>query len=399
MTAGALARILTLNSGSSSLKFSLYRMSSSSEALELSGHLSRIGIEGGNFRASHGGEPLAEQDLPLPDHAAALGFLFDWLRKRTKDPEAVGHRVVQGGIHHRRPAVVDDELLATLHELTPLAPDHLPHEIEAIEAVSRVFPTLKQVACFDTSFHRAMPRLAQLYPLPRYLEDRGLIRYGFHGLSYESIVAKLSRDGHLPDSNRLLVAHLGNGASIAAIHAGRSIDTTMGLTPAGGLVMGTRTGDLDPGVLLFLLQQEGWSPSALNRLINKHAGLLGISELTSDMSDLLAKETENPRAAEAVSAFCYSAKKWIGALAAALGGLDALVFTGGIGENAPQIRQRVCAGLGFLGIELDPRGNEASAPVISAPGAKVTVRVMKTDEELTIARHVFAVIRERSETS
>jgi acetate kinase len=309
--------------------------------------------------------------------------------------DAVGHRVVHGGSHYSQPRVITPQLVATLRELVPLAPDHLPQAIDAIEAVGHAYPALPQVACFDTAFHRHMPKTAQMYALPRQLWDTGVVRYGFHGLSCESIMHQLravdrtvpvAQRGEAADG-RVIVAHLGNGASLTAVHHGASVETTMGFSPTGGLVMGTRAGDLDPGVLLYLLEEQGLTPSVLNTLVNKQAGLLGVSGISADMHDLLARESTEPHAAEAIELFCYQARKFVGALAASLGGLDTLIFTAGIGEHAATVRQRICTGLAFLGIQVDPRRNEAHAPVISPDDSPVTVRVMKTDEDLMIARH------------
>jgi acetate kinase len=275
--------------------------------------------------------------------------------------------------------------------LAAIVPDHLPQAIAAIRAVQRAYPLLPQVACFDTAFHRRMPRVAQIFALPRRFADDGVLRYGFHGLSYESIMQQLRALDGVAANGRVVIAHLGNGASMAAVRGGRGIDTTMGLTPTGGLVMGTRSGDLDPGVLLSLLQRERMVPTALNALVNRQAGLLGVSGISADMRDLLARQATDPAAAEAIELFCYQARKFLGALAAALGGLDTLVFTAGIGEHAAPIRERICAGLEFLGIRLDPERNRAHAPIISAEGSLVTVRVMTTDEDRMIARHTVQV--------
>jgi len=276
--------------------------------------------------------------------------------------------------------------LLWLKGLIPLAPEHLPQEIEAIEAITRLHPDLPQVACFDTAFHRTMPREAQLYGLPRELAHEGILRYGFHGLSYEYIAGEAPR-------GRVIAAHLGNGASLAAIRDGVSADTSMGFTPTGGIAMGTRSGDLDPTVVLYLIREKKVPPALVGSLVNEHAGLLGISGFSSDMHDLLAKEKENPAAAEAIAVFCYQARKYIGAFAAVLDGLDTLVFTGGNGENAVPIRQRICERLGYLGIRLDAAANDGGAPVISAADSRVGVRVIKTNEELIIARHASSVAR------
>jgi acetate kinase len=390
-----LVRILTINSGSSSVKFALYHMGQA-ETLVLSGSIERIGLHASLFHIRDAaGETLLEEHLDLPNHAAALKTLFEWLQGYApgQDLDAVGHRVVHGGPEYNQPQWITPELLVTLKELVPLAPDHLPHELKAIRTVSRSYPSLKQVACFDTAFHRHMPGLAQWYALPRHFRHEGLVRYGFHGLSYEYIMQELRREaGPEVASGRVIIAHLGNGASLAAVLGGKSVDTTMGFTPTGGLVMSTRSGDLDPGVILYLLEEKRMRPSSVNELLNQHAGLLGVSGMTSDMKDLLSQETQNSHAAEAVDLFCYQAKKYLGALAAVLGGLDTLIFTGGIGENAPPVRWRICQDMEFLGIHLDPGRNNAHAPIISLSDSPATVRVMKTDEELMIARHTYSLV-------
>ena len=388
-------RILTINSGSSSVKFSLFRMAASQEEV-LVGSLERIGQRGSLFHVQDAqGERLQDRHLELSDHDAAFQTLFDWLKEHGPDQklEAVGHRVVHGGAEYTRPHRITPEMMAALKKLVALAPDHLPHEIKAIQAVSRIYPDLEQAACFDTSFHRKMPKIAQLYALPRSLWHAGVRRYGFHGLSYEYILSELKKEaGEQVANGRLIIAHLGNGASMAAVRDGKSVDTTMGYTPAGGLVMSTRSGDLDPGVVLYLLEERGLRAASVNDMLNQYSGLLGISGVSSDMKELLEKEQENPQVAEAVQLFCYQAKKFLGAFVAVLGGLDTLVFTAGIGENAPAIRARICDGLQSFGIEVDPERNQANSAVISSEGAPVTVRVMKTNEELMIARHTYNLI-------
>ena len=371
--------ILAINRGSSSIKFAVYPESLDRPAV--SGKLERIGLPDSVFRAWDGAHiALVDQRAALVDHQAALKTLLDWLRGRNLDLRAVGHRVVHGGRRYDRPTLVTPEVVATLKSLISLAPEHLPQEIAAIEAITRLHPDLPQVACFDTAFHRTMPRVAQLYGLPRELADEGILRYGFHGLSYEYIAGEAPR-------GRVIAAHLGNGSSLAAIRDGVSVDTSMGFTPTGGIPMGTRSGDLDPAVVLYLIREKKVPPARVGALVNEHAGLLGLSGLGSDVRDLLAKENEFPAAAEAIAVFCYQARKYIGALAAALDGVDTLVFAGGIGENASPIRERICAGLGYLGVRLDPAANAGHAAVISAPDSKVSVRVIRTNEELVVARH------------
>jgi acetate kinase len=397
MTTPALHQILTINSGSSSVKFSLYRLGSSEE-LRFSGKLERIGVEGGRFQArDQAGNPLVERQVDLPDHEAAFHTLFDWLKVQGHHQElaAVGHRLVHGGRAHVKTQAITPQTLQDIKKLVPLAPDHLPHEIKAIEAVRRLFPHLTQVACFDTAFHRKMPAVAQSYPLPASATGEAVIRYGFHGLSYEYLLGELAKEaGPEAAAGRVIMAHLGNGASMAALHRGESRDTTMGMTPTGGLVMSTRSGDLDPGVILYLLREKGLSVAAVNTLLNKQAGLLGVSGRSSDMQDLLAREATDAAAAAAVALFCYQARKFLGALTAVLGGLDTLVFSGGIGENAPIIRARICHNLEFLGLNLDARRNDANNPIISSPDSRVTVRVMQTNEELMIARHTWDLLVE-----
>jgi acetate kinase len=392
MTMAPGSNILTLNSGSSSIKFSLYALGET-ERLVFKGALASIGSGQGFLQAEDGqGSPLSLSDrqLDLPDHAAAFNVLFAWLHSHDlgQDLHAVGHRLVHGGRTHVKPQPVSAALIADLKQLIPLAPDHLPAEIKGLETVRRLFPQLPQIACFDTAFHRRMPEIAQRYALPEPLLQAGLQRYGFHGLSYEYVTRELIKESaSAGDPGKLIIAHLGSGASMAAIEGGRSLETTMGLTPAGGLVMSTRVGDLDPGVIVYLLREKGMTPSQVNQLINHQAGLLGISGSSGDMRDLLAQEKQQAAAALAVDIFCYQARKFVGALAAALGGLDTLVFTGGIGEHAATVRARICAPLGFLGIHLQRRLNESNAPVISRRDSPVSVRVLKTNEELMIARH------------
>jgi acetate kinase len=387
------SHILTINSGSSSIKFSVYVLGAT-EDLALKGELGRIGLSQGFLEAfAHDGRQLTAQKLPLPDHEAAFKTLFNWLQEHEvgRDLDAVGHRLVHGGPAHIRPQLVSPELLTDLKLLLPLAPDHLPHEIKGVAAVQQHFPQAPQVVCFDTAFHRRMPEVAQRYALPAFLAGKELLHYGFHGLSYEYLTQELAREkiAH----GKLIIAHLGNGASMAAIEDGRSLDTTMGLTPTGGLVMSTRSGDLDPGVILYLLQEKGLPPAAVNQVLNHQAGLLGISGISADMQDLLAQADTQANAALAVEIFCYQARKFVGALAAALGGLNTFVFAGGIGENSTAIRARICAPLAFLGLSLDRELNENNSPLISTKDSRVAVRVMKTNEELMIARHTRDLIK------
>jgi acetate kinase len=387
-------RILTINGGSSSIKFALYEIE---EPLKrgLHGKVDRIGLSGTNLTFH---DPTKKQPesrkLAAADHKSAANSLIDWLEARPDfaSVKAVGHRVVHG-MKHTEPEIVTQELLDELHRLRPYDPDHLPREIELIEAFRRRYPKLPQVACFDTAFHQTMPRVAKLLPIPRRFDAKGIQRYGFHGLSYAYLMEELARLGDpAATKGRVILAHLGNGASLAAVRDGKSMDTSMGFTPTAGLVMSTRTGDLDPGLAPYLARTEQMTTSQFYKMVNHESGLLGVSETSSDMRDLLALEKQDVRAAEAVALFCYQAKKWIGSFAAALGGLDTLVLAGGIGENAPLVRTRICEELGFLGIELNESCNAKSAGVISSDASRVTVRVIRTDEELMIAHSVGRVL-------
>jgi acetate kinase len=387
--------ILTLNSGSSSVKFGMYRMGGV-EGLLSSGSVSGIGIGSGMFQVRDGdGKIIVEKRLPLLEHGEALKEIIGWLQEGpgASPFDTVGHRLVHGGSRFSSPHLITADLLEALDELMPFAPDHLPHEINAIKVFGRCYPGIKQVACFDTGFHRDMPRVAQVYALPGDLGREGVLRYGFHGLSYEYILSELGREaGVQASSGRVIIAHLGNGASMVGVKGGKSMDTTMGFSPAGGLVMSTRSGDLDPGVILYLLKEKGLGFSAVNRMVNKEGGLLGLSGISPAIKDLLEAEAGNPRAAVAVEVFCYQARKFLGALTATLGGLDTLIFTGGIGENAPSIRWRICENMEFLGIRLDPVRNDGNAPIISRGSSGPTVRVLKTNEELMIARHTYQLL-------
>jgi acetate kinase len=315
---------------------------------------------------------------------ARIEVVLDSIKsRRWPMPNAVGHRLAHGGPHHQRPERIDAALLASLRLIVPYAPLHLPAEIRAIDAIGERWPKVPQVACFDTSFHREMPEVARRLPLPWNLYEQGIRRYGFHGLSYEYIVEALGAD----IGARAILAHFGSGSSMVALRDGQPIDTTMGLTPAGGFMMATRTGDLDPGVLFHLLDL-GYSPRDLDRMLNHEAGLLGVSGASADMRVLLSRSATDRRAALAVEMFCYQARKTIGSLAAALGGLDSLVFTGGVGENAAPIRARICEPLRHLGMFLDAGRNEGVGRVISTDDSPCVVRVVATNEERTIARHV-----------
>ena len=387
-------RILAINGGSSSIKFVLYQTGDPPER-RLYGKIDRIGLSGTNLTFN---DPTKSQQvsrsIAASDHKSAANSLIDWLEEQDDFAvvRAVGHRVVHG-MQHTAPELVTRELLDELHRLRPYDPDHLPREIELIEAFRQRHPKLPQVACFDTAFHRTMPRVAKLLPIPRRFDAKGVQRYGFHGLSYAFLMEELARLGDpAATKGRVILAHLGNGASLAAVRDGKSIDTSMGFTPTAGLVMSTRSGDLDPGLAPYLARTEQITAKQFYEMVNQQSGLLGVSEISPDMRDLLAQEAADVRAAEAVALFCYQAKKWIGSFVAALGGLDTLVFSGGIGENAPLVRARICEGLGFLGIELNASRNAENAAVISTDASRAMVRVIRTDEELMIARSVCRVL-------
>ena len=392
--ASAPATVLTLNGGSSSIKFAVYQVGDRLTP-SLRGKLDRVGGTGTTLSWKTADDGSGDTGhMEMPDGDAAPGRLIEWLwaRPEMAAVSAVGHRVVHG-MAHTEPARVTPELLDELHRATPYAPDHLPLEIALIETLRDRHRDLPQVACFDTAFHRSMPAVAKVLPIPRRYQAQGVQRYGFHGLSYAYLMEELARVAG-PDAahGRVILAHLGNGASLAAVKGGASVDTSMGFTPAAGLVMSTRTGDLDPGVVSFLARTEQMTAAEFHQMVNHESGLLGVSEISGDMRDLLARETEDARAAEAVALFCYQAKKWVGAFAAALGGLDTLVFSAGIGEQSAGIRAGICEGLGFLGIRLHEDSNAAHAAVISANASQVTVRVIRTDEELMIARSVARVL-------
>src|SRR5262245_6320587 len=382
--------ILCLNSGSSSLKFALYCLGEVEETLLARGAVERIGFSGGHlWIKGKDNDQLVEVHRDYPDFmASAEGISAAARGLGFPSPVAAGHRVVHGGPNHSSSERVDESLLAELRRLVPFAPLHLPSAIKGIEAVQARFPGMPQVACFDTAFHRPMPEVAQRFPLPSDLWEEGVRRYGFHGLSYEYIVATLGVEAR----GRLVIAHLGNGASLAAVLNGQALDTTMGFTPTGGLMMGTRSGDLDPGVLIHLMREKGYDWNQIDELVNNEAGLLGVSGVSPDMKTLLDRRDRESRADEAVELFCYQLRKHIGAMAAVLGGLDTLVFTGGIGEHAAPVRWEACAGLRYLGIVLDARRNTAHAEIISAPESACMVRVIPTNEDLMIARHTRSLL-------
>ncbi|MGB7435259.1 MAG: acetate/propionate family kinase [Candidatus Acidiferrum sp.] len=389
------SRILTINGGSSSIKFAMFEAGGSLRRI-LEGGIDRIGQPKATFRVK--GETPADNFSRLvtaPDHTVAVGALMDWIEERCGHDAltAVGHRVVDGGPKYSKPERITAEMVAELHRLSPFDPDHMPEELLLTEAFHRRFPHLPQVACFDTAFHHDLPRVAQLLPIPRRYEAQGVRRYGFHGLSYAFLMEELARLGDpAATTGRVILCHLGNGASLAAVRDGKSVDTSMSFTPTAGVPMSTRSGDLDPGLVWYLARTEKMSAKQFNEMVNFQSGLLGISETSSDMRDLLNRETQDVRAAEAVAVFCYQVKKWIGGFAATLGGLDTLVFAGGIGENAPAVRARICDGMRFLGIELEENRNARNEAVISAAASRVAVRVIRTDEERMIAKTVCCVL-------
>lgn len=386
--------ILTVNGGSSSLKFALFTQGDPLVRVA-SGRIERVGLTDARFVATGASGLTEERGVDAPTVESAAGLLTEWVGRTfgLGSVAAVGHRVVHGGDRHHRPERVDDGMLGDLRQIAPFDPEHIPGEVALIEAFRRLDPELPQVACFDTAFHHDLPREARILPIPRRYEAKGVRRYGFHGLSYAYLMEELARvAGPEAARGRVVLAHLGSGASLAAVRDGRSVETTMGFTPTSGLVMGTRPGDLDPGLIWFLARTEGMTPEQFHRMVNRESGLLGVSETSPDLRDLLAREGDDVRAAEAVSLFCYRVRTGVGALTAALGGLDTLVFAGGIGENAPEVRRRILTPLGFLGVTLDAARNRENAPVVSADGGAVAVRVIRTDEEVMIARATAAAI-------
>ena len=387
--------VLAINAGSSSIKFAAFEKKAE-WVRRLHGLVDRIGGPGTSlqYRDAPGIDARTESWGDL-DHASAAGRLVDWLAQRTElaAVQAIGHRIVHGGPRHMDPARVSGALLDELRQLRAYAPDHLPIEIGLIERFGERLPDCPQAVCFDTGFHRDLPRVARVLPLPRALQVEGVQRYGFHGLSYAFLMQELAGVAGTPAAQaRVILAHLGNGASLAAVRGGRSVDTSMAFTPASGIPMSTRSGDVDPGLVRYLAQTHELGPDAFHHMVNHASGLLGLSETSSDVRDLLQREASDERAREALDVFCYHVRKCIGGFAAALGGVDTLVFAGGIGENAWQIRSRICAELRFLGIELDANRNAAGMSVISPEGSAVAVRVIRTDEELMIARAVSELL-------
>jgi len=379
--------ILTINGGSSSVRFAVYSAGEAPRRLA-GGKFDRLGTGGATLEVDGpAADSRGPRRLGAMDHGSAACALMDWVEAQPfhASIRGAGHRVVHG-MGHSEPERVTPRLLSELRRIIPCDPDHLRRELGLLEAFRARHPKLPQVACFDTAFHRTMPRVARILPIPRRFAAKGVERYGFHGLSYAYLMEELGRIDPAAARGRVVLAHLGSGASLAAVLGGRSVDTSMGFTPAAGLVMATRSGDLDPGLPSFLARRYRVTPRQFDRMVNRESGLLGISGTSSDMRDLLAVRASDARAADAVGLFCYQARKWIGSYAAVLGGLDTLVFAGGIGENAPAVREGICDGLGFLGVRLAGGRNARSAPLISTDAGRVAVRVIHTDEELMIAK-------------
>jgi len=381
--------ILVLNGGSSSIRFALVRADAALTPV-CSGTIERIGQDDAHLAIDAARPDRARQAIAARDPAQSVQSLVQWLRQSGQADAlaAVGHRIVHG-MEHFEPERLTPALLAELKGIEPVDPDHLPRELALVEAAGAALPGLPQFACFDTQFHRHLPRVAMLLPIPHRFESQGLRRYGFHGLSYTYLLQELERlAGAEAARGRVILAHLGGGASLAAVRDGACIDTTMAFTPAAGLVMGTRSGDLDPGLGPYLERTAGMRGAAFLHMVNHESGLLGVSGRSADMRELLAAQADDPRAADAVALFCYQARKAIGSFAAALGGLDTLVFAGGIGENSPVVRARICDGLGFLGVDLDCARNAAPRDLVSSPTGRVAVHVIRTNEAQVIARAV-----------
>jgi acetate kinase len=387
--------ILTINGGSSSIKFAVFSAAASPERF-LSGQVERIGTPSAHLTANRTNSPITEPKLVAAatfDEGiqSILAYLQTNLGASTIS--AIGHRIVHGGLHLLDHQLITADLIAELRRAQPLDLSHLPREISLIEGFGKAFPGIPQIACFDTVFHRDLPHIAQLLPIPRRYQDAGIRRFGFHGLSYTYLMSQLATvAGPEAVAGRVILAHLGSGASMAAVHGGKPIDTTMAFTPNSGLVMGTRPGDLDPGLLLYLMNEQNLSTTEMDKFISEQCGLRGVSETSSDMRDLLAARDSDARAADAVELFCYQARKHLCALSSTLGGLDTIVFSGGIGEKAPEIRAAICGGLEFLGLKVDPARNVRGVHVISTDGSRITIRIIATDEEIVIARFVHLLL-------
>lgn len=387
--------LLTINGGSSSIKFARFETGGSLPCVQR-GRIEGIGLSQGSFAVSGVDElDIFVQPIVAADYSAAIELLMEWVDKKS-DPcglVAIGHRFVHGGPNFFEPQYITPTMITELRKVGALDPQHLPGELLLAEALARRFPDLPQIACFDTAFHQKMPAVAQRLAIPRHYADKGIRRYGFHGLSCAFLMQELAQSGGASFAQgRVVLAHLGNGASVTGVRGGNCIDTSMGFTPNSGLPMSSRSGDIDPGLAFYLAQTEHMTPEQFQQMVSDESGLLGVSDISGDMRELLLREVQDGRAAEAVAMFCYHTRRWICSLAGALEGLDTLVFSGGIGENVAEIRTRVCAGLDFIGIELDPAQNAVHAAVISSPESRVVVRVIRTDEELIIAQNVARVL-------
>ncbi|MCE9632870.1 MAG: acetate/propionate family kinase [Methylophilales bacterium] len=391
--------LLTLNAGSSSIKFAIFAPSTPPTRI-ISGKIERIGLSDTKFAVkNHGYESAKMEGTPflkkVSSYSEAIQALVVWLEKEFDQLkiDAISHRVVHGGHLYNAPQIITPAMVDELKRLCLFDPEHLPNEILLIESLQQRFPKLQQIACFDTAFHHNMPRVAQLLAIPRHYQEKGVRRYGFHGLSYHFLMQELTRIADEKIANgRIVLAHLGSGTSLTAVHRGQSVDTSMGFTPNSGVTMSTRTGDIEPGLSTYLMQSENLTPQQFNQLVNFESGLLGISETSSDMRDLLDKQQTDHRAAEAIALFCYQIKKQIGAYAAVLGGLDALVFSGGIGENSAEVRSKICDGLEFLGIDINVTNNRENALMISNDAASVAVYIIPTDEEQMMASMMLEVL-------
>ncbi len=381
--------IAAVNAGSSSIKLALFSKHNTAQKI-LEAAIVNIGLPSATFVT-----PNSTQLVAANDHSAASRILIEWLAGQvaTVSISAVGHRIVHGGPRYYETLRATNEILSDLQKLTAFDPNHMPIELELVMVFKNELPNAQQVLCFDTAFHHDLPTPSRLLPIPRHLEAQGLRRYGFHGLSYMHVMQELLRvEGQTAANGKVVIAHLGSGASLAALRNGKSIDTTMSMTPVSGIPMSTRSGDLDPGLALYLAQTQGYDAERFNHMVNFESGLRGISETTADMKKLLEIEAEDSRAKDAVDIFCYQARKSIGGLAAALGGLNTLVFTGGMGENAPKIRARICQDLEFLGVAIDTDRNQENSRLISADGSQVGVHVIHTDETATIARETAQLL-------
>lgn len=390
--------LVALNGGSSSIKFAIFEFTPQLIPV-LTGKIDDIGSNKVSFHTftEHKTKNISKM-IGEADYNAAVNILMNWLREFTKDKQiiAVGHRIVFGGDSYSNPQQITNEMLKELRHFTPIDPSHLPVQILLVEAMTEMFPHQPQIACFDTFFHKDMPTMAKLLPVPRRYFDQGIRRYGFHGLSCEYLMSALTTlDGNYVAHGHVILAHLGSGASVTAVHHGKSVDTSMSLTPCSGLPMATRSGDVDPGLLFYLAQMEGMNPTNINDMMNNESGLKGISEISGNIKNLLKLETANKFAADAVNFFCYQIKKTICSMAGAMGGVNTLVFSGGIGENIPEVRARICEKLGFVGVHLDAEKNASNDPIISTPTSAVLVRVIHTNEELVIAQHVYDALNEK----